>query len=234
MSFEVEASIELSKSLWREGKFADATRVLLPVVSEARHARSIAGLHLMLSILQRHAGSPFSAKRTLAAAERWVRECRDDVLSGKLANAYGLACQQIREYDSAFDHLRRAVSFHERGGARLYAAESRGNIGALLIAMDAPAEALPHLDRAIRECVPAAAAQFLESKARALLALRRYDEARSAAHESISLLRRETNARALLDVTLRTLGLIDYEEAAGDLRHACAEIEELDSFRRGA
>lgn len=218
-TFTVEASRELAKSLWREGKYEEAREVLAPVVNLPDVPRSLAiATSCVLSVVEQAAGRPRRAIEVLRSSERLVRAIPDKVLLGQWLNTMGINHRLIRQHDPALDYLLQAVDAHAEGRAFEYAAMSRGNIGNLFIDMSEPDIALGYADEALRGCeLPENVAATLEIKARALLMKGRLDEAEDCALESVRLLE-ACDRPALLAESQRTLGAIRFAAVAGRVR----------------
>ena len=212
----MEATRELAKSLWREGKFDEASAVLAPVVNLPEVPRALAvATSCVLSVVEQCAGRPRRAIEVLRASERLVKAIPDKVLLGQWLNTMGVNLRLVRDYDGAYGHLSAAARAHTEGRAFEYAAQSRGNIGNLFIDTSQPGLALAYLDAAIRSCAtPEVVAQFMESKARALLMEGRLDAAEACVLESLRLLE-GLDRPALTAESLKTLGAVRWAQMTG-------------------
>lgn len=200
MSFEVEMKRELATSLWREGRYAEARVILREATRSPLADDALLSLHVMLSIVDRCRADYASALRTVLSAGRLVETCRDDILKGKFHNTLGAAYLALKDYDRAMVEFTAAAVYHERAKAFLYAAQTKNNVGNLYLSVEMPAESLRHFDDALNQCDDAVTrGQALDSKAKALLALNRLDEAEDCAHTSYRMLKElGDEARAFL------------------------------------
>jgi tetratricopeptide (TPR) repeat protein len=216
-TFKVEASRELAKSLWREGKFDEAREVLSPVIALPGVPRDLViATTCVLSIVEQCGGRPRKAIEILRVAEGLVVATRDAILRGQWLNTMGINLKLVRDHDSALTHLTAAVESHELGKAFDYAAQSRANIGNLFIDLEKPDIAHNYLDAVLCRCeTPEIIAQALESKARALLMEGRHDEAEKCALRSVALLEEAGDKPALLDLSYRTLGKVRFVRVHG-------------------
>jgi tetratricopeptide (TPR) repeat protein len=211
-TFKIEASRELAKSLWREGKFDEAREVLAPVARLVGVPRDLTiATSCVLSIIEQCSGRPRAAIAVLRASEGLVRATTDMVLLGQWLNTMGINHRLVRSYEPAFSYLIEAVEAHERGGAVEYAAQSRANIGNLFLDLGQTDAALSYLEEALRRCeTPEAVGQVLESKARALMLEGKADKAEGCARTAVAVLNGAGVTGPLIDAAYRTLGVVTF------------------------
>jgi tetratricopeptide (TPR) repeat protein len=112
------------------------------------------------------------------------------------------------DYASALDCYGAAAESFENAGARILAATTRNNIGALFLFLNQPDIARPYIERAIRECEDEIVlAQFRATEARLLCAEGDYNRAAQVAAESAEFLQL-MNETTFAGESLKTLGEI--------------------------
>jgi tetratricopeptide (TPR) repeat protein len=206
-----------------------------------RAARRALAAASQIQSLEIKAKTYWYAARVFAEAKRWdealelstrarvlMEEMEDRQSVARLHNAYAFICLETDppKLDEAREHLERAEVLLEETGATgdlAYVYEERGRLALL---EDHPEEALDYADRGLADSQPDALerARCLYLKGRALAALRRSEEARTALRQAAEEFR-DQGARQQEASCWRELGELDLE--AGDTASA------VDALRAG-
>ncbi len=197
----------------------------------ARRALTVAS---QIDSLEIKAKTYWYASRVFAEARRWdealelatrarvlMEEMEDRQSVARLHNAYAFICLESDppKLDEARQHLERAETLLEETGGTgdlAYVYEERGRLALL---EDRPEEALDYAERGLADSQPDALerARCLFLKGRALAALRRSEEARTALRQAAREFRKQ-GARQQEASCWRELGELDLE--AGDTASA--------------
>ena len=206
-----------------------------------RAARRALAAASQIESLEIKAKTYWYAARVFAEAKRWdealelstrarvlMEEMEDRQSVARLHNAYAFICLETDppKLDEAREHLQRAEALLEETGATgdlAYVYEERGR---LALMEDRPDEALDYAERGLADSQPDAIerARCLYLKGRALAALRRSEDARSALRDAAEEFKRQ-GARQQEASCWRELGELDLE--AGDTASA------VDALRAG-
>jgi tetratricopeptide (TPR) repeat protein len=206
-----------------------------------RAARRALAAAAQIQSLEIKAKTYWYAARVFAEAKRWdealelstrarvlMEEMEDRQSVARLHNAYAFICLETDppKLDEAREHLERAeVLLEETGstGDLAYVYEEKGRLALL---EDRPEDALDYAERGLTDSQPDAIerARCLYLKGRALAALHRSDDARTALREAAGEFRKQ-GARQQEASCWRELGELDLE--AGDTASA------VDALRAG-
>ncbi len=199
-----------------------------------RAARRALAAATQIESLEIKAKTYWYAARVFAEAKRWdealelstrarvlMEEMEDRQSVARLHNAYAFICLETEppKLDEAREHLERAETLLQESGATgdlAYVYEERGRLALL---EDRPDEALDYAERGLADSQPDAVerARCLYLKGRALAALRRSDEARTALRDAAEEFRKQ-GARQQEASCWRELGELDLQ--AGDTESA--------------
>ncbi|HSP61803.1 MAG TPA: tetratricopeptide repeat protein [Pyrinomonadaceae bacterium] len=196
-----EARSELAVCYWREGAFDEARIILLDVMSRVSGAqdeiRAIALLRM--GLVEKTAGRYSDALRIYAEARAVIDAGEDHALKGRLHNGLGTILSRLAIAEPSGDKLDQALmaftaaSFHfEQVGHTRYQASVENNLGFLYMTLGRFSEAHGHLNRARRLFFDLQdnvhQAQVDETRARALMAEGRLDEAERCAQAAVKTL----------------------------------------------
>lgn len=214
-----EARIELALCYWREGAFDEGRvtlREALTLLSESdRELRARALLRCIT--IERSDGKLDVALELLADEDGLFGSLDDHYLSGCFHSMRALTYNNLLESGAAGDYADRALiesaaaSHHfEQSGHGRYQARVENNYGKLLVAMNRPAEAHSHLSYARGLFAGlndrGSVAQVDETRARALIAEGRFDEAVEVIEHAITVFG-QGGEQALLAEALTTAGV---------------------------
>jgi tetratricopeptide (TPR) repeat protein len=213
-----EASLGLALCCWQEGAFEDAHVWLGQSATYTPSSDTSLKFRwsILSAIVEENAGHIYRAHDILRSIAPLCNGLDNHLLLGKYHNQYQIVLMHLAAETDDYDYYDRALvenaasSFHfESGGNKRAAISVKNNAGNILTLMGRPADALKPIDEAIHMAERlkdrTRLAQCLETRAQALLALRRYAEAEKAARRSVQLLR-IGGERSLLCESLITLG----------------------------
>jgi len=214
-----EAQTELAYCYWREGAFDEARVILTEVLRgqshDDRNRRAIAILRL--AIVETSAKRYHDALQILTEAASLFETSTTHAIKGKFYNELANVLNQLSVAESRRDYADRALveyaaaGFHfEQARHTQNQAAVENNLGYLFASLGNFKTAHAHLDRARRLFVrlkdTVHIAQVDETRARALIAERRYAEAENIARIAVGMLSKG-GEHALLSEALTTHGV---------------------------
>lgn len=235
------ARSDLALCYWREGAY-DEARVLLTEALDAFAERTQrAKVLLRLTTVEYWAGRYGEALAILKENAHTFDEQVSHALRGSFHNHLAVVLKQLGMAEGRSDYLDRAIIeytaaiYHqEQAGHERYRATNENNLACLLRQVGRYGEAHEHLDRAgavLRSLKDAGLlAQVDESRARVLIAERKYGEAERVIARAVQTLE-GGGAAAFLAEALTTQGVVwarlgRHEASVGALRRAAQLAEE--------
>jgi DNA-binding NtrC family response regulator len=238
-----EARIELSICYRREGAFDEARVMLQDVLKRIddqdieQKARAI----LNSAIVEISANRYRDALHILNNASTLFQASDNHVLKGKFHMQLGIVLKNLNEWENREDYVDRALieyaaaSYHfEQAGDTRFRAHTEKNLGFLLFTLSRLDQAYEHLERSRRLFASlkdtGSVAQVDETRARVLVAQKRYGEAEKAIRGSVRTFE-EGDQPLLLAEALTTQGtalarLNDFEQARAALERAVKVAEQ--------
>jgi CheY-like chemotaxis protein len=231
-----EARADLGLCYWREGAFDEARDFLRTAIAALLSDNDLRATALIrLAIVEKTAGRFNEALSIYREVSPLVETTKDDALKGSyhtsfatLLNRVGIAEERTDYIDQALIEFA-AASFHfEQAGNVRYCAQVEANLGFLFLTIGRLTEAYSHIARA-RELYFSLGdigrvAQVDDTRARALLAEGRYQEAERYARGAVRTLDKGDECSLLVEaltthgVTLARLG--NYSASRSELDRA--------------
>lgn len=231
-----EAQYELGLCYWRVGAY-DEARVIL---DEAFKGLEDKDTELKAKVIIRSAsveiwtGKYYRAKQILEEAQPFF-DSANDALKGRWHGQMALVLDKLANAERNIEYLDRAIIeytaaiyHYEQAKHERYAAINLNNIAMLLYEFGRYEDAHKHLDRAVRVLArledEGLLAQVKETRARVLVAERRYREANGVIAEAIKTFEKGGEAALLADA-LTIQGVVwarlrSYDRSINVLRHA--------------
>jgi len=206
-NIEVETLRQVALDLWRESRHEEARLLLEDFLRRADEISTerIVALSNTLAVVQWSEHDYEKALRLLLAAEPLL----DSVsigLQGRVYNNRALLQRARGQYVPALEDYHSALRCHRAAGAVREAQEVLNNIATLFIFAGEPSEAHHYLDILLSECNDLLiVAQAEDTRALALLAEARYQEAYEAALRSLVLLRQFPDEEQPFKNSIRTM-----------------------------
>ncbi len=244
-----EAQIDLAICYWREGAVDEARITLDDALARLGELESEQRLRALLNkaIVEQVSNRPKDALQILQGAAPLFETNDNHALRGKFHNEFATVFKNIGLAERREDYIDRALieyaaaSFHlEEAGHKRYQGVVENNLGFLFVHLGKFESAHQHIARA---CAAASAlkdrgliAQFDDTRARALLAQRRYREAEVVAVGAVRLLE-EGGQQSLLAEALTTRAVAlarlgQSESALADLNRATSVAEGAGDLER--
>jgi tetratricopeptide (TPR) repeat protein len=235
------ARTDLALCYWREGAYSEARVMLEGAAALVRDdAQLKAKTVLRLAVVETSAGRYGDTLRLLTDSAPLFDEDVSHTLRGSFHNELAIALQFLGRAERRTDYTDRAIIeytaavYHvERAGHEQYGASIENNLAFLLYKLGRYADAHEHLDRAqavlTRLKDTGTLAQVDETRARVLVAERRYRDAERVLAGAIKTLE-QGDESALLADALTVQGIVwarlwEYQSSINVLRHA-AELAE--------
>jgi DNA-binding NtrC family response regulator/Tfp pilus assembly protein PilF len=238
-----EARIELSICYWREGAF-DEARVMLQDVLKRINDQDIeqkARALLNSAIVEISANRYRDALHILSDASSLFQASNNHVLKGKFHMNLGIVLKNLNEGENREDYVDRALVeyaaasyYFEQASHTRFRAHTEKNLGFLLFTLSRLDQAYEHLERSRRLFASlkdtSSVAQVDETRARVLVAQRRYSEAEKAIRGVVRTLEKGDQP-LLLAEALTTQGtalarLNHFEQARATLKRAVHVAEQ--------
>jgi CheY-like chemotaxis protein len=214
-----EAQTELARCYWRQGAFDEARAMLQAVLERLADSDSETKLLAITrsTIVERSAKRYHDALRIQTEYASLFAQSASDALKGKFYNEFAIVLGILGTVEKREDYIDRALieyaaaSYHfEQAGHVIYCACAENNLAMLYVSIGKCAEAHEHLDRAQRVLAglkdSVHLAQVMETRAKALLAEARNEEAERVVSAAVQTFE-QGDEQALLAEALTTHGI---------------------------
>jgi CheY-like chemotaxis protein len=233
-----EAKYELGICYWREGAF-DEARIILREALEGSTDELRARILIRRTIIENCAGRYHDAWEILREAQPFF-ELAPDSIKGKWHGQLGLVLQRLALTEKREDYIDRAIIeftaaiyHYEQAGNERYKAMNLNNLAMLLYPLGRYAEVYEALDQAeeIFKQDAGCLAQVRETRARALISEKRYEEAKAVIDRAVSILE-GSREQALLADALVVQGLVN--ERLGEAEKSILILKRAIEIAEGA
>jgi tetratricopeptide (TPR) repeat protein len=237
-----DAHADLAVCYWREGAYSEARAVLEGAAALVEEDAPLkAKTILCFAVIESSAGQHSDALRLLLESAPLLGEGLSHRLRGIFHNELAIALRRVGTAERRLDYLDRAIIeytaavFHyEESGHEQYGASAENNLAFLLYKLGRYADAHKHLDRAqavlTRLKDASTLAQVDETRARVLIAERRYKDAERALAGAIKTFEKGDES-ALLAEALTLQGVVwshlGIHDASINLLRRAAEVAEI-------
>jgi tetratricopeptide (TPR) repeat protein len=206
-----EAMTDLALCYWRSGAQDDGRALFQQALETAERAETKLRTLINASTVEISSGRYLNALTLLDKAAAFLAEVSDDASHGRYHGQRGLVYRNLENLDDALIEYRAASMHLAKAGHLRYLARVENNIGFILLFLGRTTEALIPLEKAHEIFVslkdPGSVAQVNETRARVLLAEKRFAEAERVIFAAVTVLEQGEDA-SLLAEALTTAGSI--------------------------
>jgi tetratricopeptide (TPR) repeat protein len=231
---------DLAVCYWREGAYDEARVLLNEALARAGDEELTAKLTLRLVVVESSSGYYADAFRLLTDSAPLFERSKNHALRGRFHNELAIVLRRVGTAENRKDYFDRAVIeytaaiyHYEQSGHERYRATNENNLAFLLYKLGRHRQAHEQLDRAgaaLRKLNDSGLlAQVDETRARVLVAERKYQEAKRVIDRAVQALE-QGGTVALLAEALITQGVVlarlgDSEGSISTLRRAMEAAE---------